>query len=50
MRTLRLPAAFMLLTAVRALPRPGLAQEETLYVRLGGYDAISAVVAVFASS
>jgi len=49
MHRFRLPAAFMLLTAVLAVPRPGLAQEETLYVRLGGYDAISAVVDVFAA-
>ncbi len=49
MRTLRLAAALMLLLAVLAVPRAGLAQEETLYVRLGGYDAISAVVDVFAA-
>ena len=39
-------ASMALLTFVFALP--GLAQEKSLYERLGGYDAVSAVVDDFA--
>ena len=45
---LTLFATFALLTFVLALPGTALAQEKSLYVRLGGYDAISAVVDDFA--
>ena len=45
---LALFASFALLTFVLALPRTALAQEKSLYQRLGGYDAISAVVDDFA--
>ena len=45
---LTLFASIALLTFVFALPRTALAQEKSLYVRLGGYDAISAVVDDFA--
>ncbi len=41
-----LVASIALLTCVFALP--GLAQEKSLYERLGGYDAVSAVVDDFA--
>ena len=43
-----LVASIALLTFVFALPRVGFAQEKSLYERLGGYDAISAVVDDFA--
>jgi len=43
-----LVASVALLTFVFALPRTGLAQETSLYERLGGYDAVSAVVDDFA--
>ena len=42
-------ASIALLTLVLALPRTALAQEKSLYERLGGYDAISAVVDDFAA-
>ena len=45
---LALFASIALLTAAFALPRTALAQEKSLYERLGGYDAISAVVDDFA--
>jgi hemoglobin len=45
---LALFASIALLTIVLALPRAVLAQEISLYERLGGYDAISAVVDDFA--
>ena len=41
-------ALIALLSLVFALPRTTLAQEKSLYERLGGYDAISAVVDDFA--
>ena len=41
-------ASIALLTFVIALPPTAFAQEKTLYERLGGYDAISAVVNDFA--
>ena len=41
-------AAIALLTFVLALPSTALAQGKSLYERLGGYDAISAVVDDFA--
>jgi hemoglobin len=41
-------ASITLVTFVMALPRTGLAQEASLYERLGGYAAISAVVDDFA--
>lgn len=41
-------AAIILLTFALALPTIALAQEKSLYERLGGYDAISAVVDDFA--
>ncbi len=40
---------FALLAFVLALPQAVLAQEKSLYERLGGYDAISAVVDDFAA-
>ncbi len=46
---LTLFASIALLTFVFALPRTALAQEKSLYERLGGYDAISAVVDDFAT-
>ena len=46
---LSLFAAMALLTFVLALPRVALAQEKSLYERLGGYDAVSAVVDDFAA-
>ncbi len=42
-------ATIALLTFVLALPPTVLAQEKTLYERLGGYDAVSAVVDDFAA-
>jgi len=42
-------ATIALLTFVLALPPTVLAQEKSLYERLGGYDAISAVVDDFAA-
>ena len=42
-------AAIGLLTFTLALPQSALAQEKTLYERLGGYDAVSAVVDDFAA-
>jgi hemoglobin len=51
-KTLPLSALFAsiaLLTFVLALPPAALAQEKSLYERLGGYDAISAVVDDFAA-
>ena len=45
---LALFASIALLTFVLALPRTALTQEKSLYERLGGYDAISAVVDDFA--
>ena len=42
-------ASIALLTFVLALPPTALAQEKSLYERLGGYDAISAVVDDFAA-
>jgi len=42
-------ASIALLTLVLASPPTAVAQEKSLYVRLGGYDAISAVVDDFAS-
>ena len=45
---LALFASTALLTFVLVLPRTALAQEKSLYERLGGYDAISAVVDDFA--
>ena len=44
-----LAASIVLLALVLASPRTGMAQEKSLYERLGGYDAISAVVDQFAS-
>ncbi len=44
-----LVASIALLTFVLALPAAALAQEKSLYERLGGYDAISAVVDDFAA-
>ena len=41
-------ASIALLTIVLALPPTALAQEKSLYERLGGYDGISAVVDDFA--
>ena len=41
-------ASIALLTFVLALPPTALAQEKSLYERLGGYDAISAAVDDFA--
>ena len=41
-------AAIALFALALALPPAALAQEKSLYVRLGGYDAISAVVDDFA--
>ncbi len=41
-------ASIALLTFVLALPPTALAQEKSLYERLGGHDAISAVVDDFA--
>ena len=41
-------AASVALAVVLALPASALAQEKSLYERLGGYDAISAVVDDFA--
>ena len=41
-------ASIALLTFVLAMPPTALAQEKSLYERLGGYDAISAVVDDFA--
>ncbi len=46
---LALFASIALLTFVLALPPTALAQEKPLYERLGGYDAISAVVDDFAA-
>lgn len=46
---LALLASVALVTFVLALPRPALAQGKSLYERLGGYDAISAVVDDFAA-
>ncbi len=51
-RTLRrsvLVTSVTLLTMGLALPQTAVAQEATLYERLGGYDAISAVVDDFAA-
>ncbi len=45
---LTLFASIALLTFVLALPGTALAQDKSLYERLGGYDAISAVVDDFA--
>ena len=45
---LALFATIALLAFVYALPRTALAQEKSLYERLGGYDAIAAVVDDFA--
>ncbi len=45
---LTLFASIALLTFVFALPGTALAQEKSLYERLGGYDAIAAVVDDFA--
>ncbi len=42
-------ASIALLAFVLALPQAALAQEKSLYDRLGGYDAISAVVDDFAA-
>ena len=44
-----LAASIALLTFVFALPRVGFAEEKSLYERLGGYDAVSAVVDDFAA-
>ena len=41
--------ASVALTLILALPQTALAQEKSLYERLGGYDAISAVVDDFAA-
>ena len=46
---LALFASIAQLTLVLATPSTGLAQEKLLYERLGGYDAISAVVDDFAA-
>ena len=45
---LALYASMALLTFSLAAPPTAVAQEKSLYERLGGYDAISAVVDVFA--
>ena len=43
-----LSAVIMLVTSIIAFSLPAVAQEKSLYERLGGYDAISAVVDDFA--
>lgn len=42
-------ASIALLVLILAMPRTALAQEKSLYERLGGYDAVSAVVDDFAA-
>ena len=44
-----LVVSIALFTFILTLPRTGLAQEKSLYDRLGGYNAISAVVDEFAA-